>query len=92
MKDKKTLVVGASPNESRYSHAAVALLREKNIPTLAYGLREGLISDTPIQTKLPDTNAGIHTVSLYVGQKHQPNLEEKLIALFCQFALRPAKY
>ena len=81
MTEKKTLVVGASPNTSRYSHAAVQLLTANKVPTVAFGRRQGLIDEVTIQQELPTSGEDIHTVTLYVGAKHQPELEAELIGL-----------
>jgi len=78
--EKKTLVLGASPNESRYSNMAVRRLREAGHPVVAVGLREGTIADVSIQQGLPALE-GIHTVTLYVGPDHQPAYYDYLMAL-----------
>lgn len=81
MIEKKTLVVGASTNTSRYSHAAVQLLKAKKVPTIAFGRRQGSIEGITIQQELPNSTERIHTITLYIGAKHQPELEEQLIDL-----------
>lgn len=68
---KKTVVIGASPNPSRYSHMAVQRLAEHNIEVVAVGLRNGEIDGIPIQINQPSLS-GIHTVTLYVGPYNQP--------------------
>ena len=42
---KKTLVIGVSQNEERYSNRAVRLLRNYKHEVVALGLREGKIAD-----------------------------------------------
>ncbi|NND63501.1 MAG: CoA-binding protein, partial [Flavobacteriaceae bacterium] len=62
---KKTLVLGASTNPSRYSNIAIHRLIQKNIPVVAVGLREGLVGDVFISSEkvlYPE----IDTVTLYV--------------------------
>jgi len=49
----KTLVIGASTNEDRYSNKCVKLLRKHNIETVAVGNKEGIISGVQIQTGKP---------------------------------------
>ena len=48
---KKTLVLGASPNEARYSNMAIHKLRQQNIEVEAFGLREGKVADVSIDTE-----------------------------------------
>ncbi len=70
IQNKKTLVVGASPKEERYSNRAVKLLSKNSYDVYAFGLREGKIDTIDIFTEWPKTN-DIHTVSLYVGPQNQ---------------------
>lgn len=63
---KKTVVLGASENPSRYSFLAVERLREKGHPVVAVGKREGKIKDTPILTGEPFVN-DVDTVTLYLN-------------------------
>lgn len=69
--EKKTLVIGASPNPERFSYRAVKSLVNHNVPVIAMGLREGVISGVNIQKPFPWED-GIDTVTLYVGPLHQP--------------------
>jgi predicted CoA-binding protein len=71
MKDKITLVLGASSKPERYSYIAVKKLHALNFPVIAAGLREGEISGVRIQKLFPDVT-DIHTVTLYVSLKNQP--------------------
>jgi predicted CoA-binding protein len=63
---KKTVVLGASDNPSRYSFLAVERLREKGHPVVAVGKREGKINDTLILTGEPLVN-DVDTVTLYLN-------------------------
>lgn len=63
---KKTVVLGASDNPSRYSFLAVERLREKGHPVVAVGKREGKIKDTLILTGEPLVN-DVDTVTLYLN-------------------------
>lgn len=68
---KPTLVIGASPKPERYSNAAAKLLQKYGHPVIALAKREGMIDNIPIITKFP-VDEKIHTVTLYVGPRHQP--------------------
>jgi len=80
LSDKKTLVLGASPNSSRYSYMAVNKLSESNIPVIALGLRPGYIGNIPINTK-PEKFENIHTVTLYIGSDNQEKFYDYIINL-----------
>lgn len=80
MENKKTLVIGASTNPARYSYLAVNSLRKHGHDVVALAKKEGKVADVPIQTNFPKEE-DIHTVTLYVGAKHQPEYYDLLIEL-----------
>lgn len=79
-KEKKTLVIGASDNPERYACKAVMKLMDNNYPVVAFGLRKGSINGLDITTEFPQAT-DIHTVTLYVGPKNQPDYYDRIIAL-----------
>jgi predicted CoA-binding protein len=77
---KKTLVIGASTNPSRYSYLAIKKLLNFKQPVVALGLKEGMVDGVEIHTeKLPFKD--IDTVTLYIGAKHQPGFYDYLVSL-----------
>lgn len=76
----KTVVIGASPNPSRYAYKAVKSLVNHNQPVVAVGLRKGEIAGVSIQTGQPHIS-DVHTVTLYVGPSGQPNLYDYILSL-----------
>jgi len=66
----KTVVIGASPNQTRYSYKAVQLLTHYGHEVIPIGIREGIIEDQRILTGKP-TIEQVHTVTLYVGIEKQ---------------------
>lgn len=77
---KKTLVIGASENRSRYSNIAINRLTSSNVPTVAIGLRSGEVAGVKIETeKLPFED--IDTVTMYIGPKRQPEYYDYIISL-----------
>ena len=76
----KTLVVGASPNPSRYSNKAVRLLRKYNHEVIPLGIRNGEIDNLKIIRGKPEIS-GIHTITLYIGQKKQVKHYDYLLGL-----------
>ncbi len=77
-KSKKTLVIGASENPSRYSYRAINRLRNSGHEVVAIGRRVGQVNDVTIQTGLPDLEA-IDTVTMYVNPKIQQEEYESYI-------------
>ena len=73
MANKKTLVIGASTNPSRYSNLAVQSLRKHGHSVVALAKRTGQVADVEIQTSFPE-NENIHTVTMYVGQVTSRNI------------------
>jgi hypothetical protein len=77
---KKTLVLGASLKETRYSNKAIISLRKAQVPTCAIGLRAGNVADVRIETE-PQNFEGINTVTLYINPKRQPAYYDYILDL-----------
>lgn len=77
---KRTLVVGASEKQERYSNKAIRMLTERDIPVVAHGNRAGNVEGIPILTDF-STITDIHTVTLYLSAKNQEAFYEPIIAL-----------
>lgn len=89
MKEKRTLVLGASPKTERFSNQAVIKLKNHKIPVFAVGLREGEISGVKIAKPFPDLH-DIHTITLYVGAKNQPFYYDFILQLNpCRVIINP---
>lgn len=70
MKNKKTLVIGATTNTDRYAFKAISLLVEKGHTVVAIGQNTGEVAGVKIQTKaLPIKN--IDTITLYINPIRQ---------------------
>ena len=70
MKNKKTLVLGASTKPERYAYKAIAMLVENGHSVLAIGQNAGEVAGIKIQTKaIPLKN--IDTVTLYLNTARQ---------------------
>lgn len=77
---KKTLVLGASLKEVRYSNIAIKKLRNFEHPVLAIGLRNGKVEDVEIETtETPFEN--VHTVTLYLNPIRQEVYYDYIISL-----------
>jgi uncharacterized protein len=70
MKNKKTLVLGATTKPDRYAYKAISMLVEKGHSVLAIGQNAGEVAGIKIQTKqIPLKN--IDTITLYINQARQ---------------------
>ncbi len=80
MTPKKTLVLGASENPSRYSYLAIKKLRRYGHPVEAIGKRLGQVDDVMIK-KEHGILTGIDTVTLYLNPLHQQQYYDYIISL-----------
>jgi len=77
------VVLGASPNPSRYSYLAVNRLMHHHHPVVAIGKRKGTIGPVEIQTDhevMPD----VHTVTLYLNPQNQREYYDYILDLHPQ--------
>ncbi len=79
--DKLTLVLGASDNTERYSYRAIISLQRKNIPLIAVGRRESEVCGSIITKSVPPDITKVHTVTLYMNAKHQPDFYDLIFSL-----------
>jgi predicted CoA-binding protein len=70
MKNKKTVVLGASTKPDRYSYKAITMLVEKGNSVLAIGQNTGEVAGIKIYTKAIPLSK-INTVSLYLNPSRQ---------------------
>ena len=67
---KKTVVLGASANPSRYSYLAINRLRAHDHPVVAVGKKQGKVGDVEItKDHIPET--GVDTITLYLNPMNQ---------------------
>ncbi|MCG2616461.1 CoA-binding protein [Terrimonas sp. NA20] len=77
---KKTLVLGASDNPSRYSYLAIKKLRNNQHPVEAIGKFETKVDDVNIiKEKTPFND--IDTVTLYLNPAHQRDYYDYIVSL-----------
>ncbi len=80
MENKKTLVIGASDDPSRYSYLAIKSLRRHNHDVVAIGNRPGKVDDVDFgKDKVPVDN--IDTVTLYINPTRQPDYYDYILSL-----------
>jgi len=76
----KTLVIGASTNNERYSYKAIHNLVDKSHQVVAIGVQKGIAFDVPIETE-KIAFQGIDTVTLYINVKVQPDYYDYIVSL-----------
>jgi predicted CoA-binding protein len=78
--NKPTMIVGASPNPSRYSYLATLKIAEYGHTVFPMGIRNGRIGSMDILIeKAPIDN--VHTVTLYVGSDRQKEWEDYILEI-----------
>jgi predicted CoA-binding protein len=80
MAGKKTLVLGASTNPSRYSNLAINRLAAFDHPVVAVGLKEGKVGNVNIVTGQPDEQ-DVDTVTLYMNPTNQKPYYDYILSL-----------
>ena len=78
MADKKTLVLGATPNESRYAYLAANRLVRSGHSIVNVGVRTGKVAGVPIE-KPGTIHNDIDTITLYVGPHNQEGLYDYIL-------------
>jgi predicted CoA-binding protein len=74
-------VVGASPDEERYSNQAMKLLKEKGHTPIPVAPKHDLICDAEVHRSLSDVQCDVHTVSMYVSPARQEAVIDDIIEL-----------
>ena len=77
---KKTLVLGASDNPSRYSYLALHRLKGLGHPVVAIGKKMGMVADIPIEKEKKDFD-NVDTVTLYLNPMHQKQYYDYIVSL-----------
>ena len=77
---KKTLVLGASLKEDRYSNIAIKKLILKKYEVKAIGATEGKVDSVKIESGYPRIK-DVHTVTLYLNPKKQEEYYEYIFSL-----------
>lgn len=77
---KKTVVLGATDNPSRYSYLAVERLHAHSHPVVAIGKKEGKVGKVDVITERPQ-EAGVDTVTLYLNPQNQKQYYDYILSL-----------
>ena len=77
---KKTLILGASPDASRFAYKAANMLTDYGHEIVLVGIKNGEVAGRKILLGKPFVEE-VHTVTLYVGPRNQTDLYEYIISL-----------
>lgn len=70
---KKTVIVGATPNPSRYAYLAAHMLTEYGHEIVPLGVKKGSVADKEIMNiRNKPAVDDVDTITLYIGPQHQP--------------------
>ena len=77
---KKTLVLGASDNPSRYSYLAIQRLRSHGHPVAAIGRKQTVVNDVTVDKEHKPFD-DIDTVTLYLNPQNQQEYYNYILSL-----------
>lgn len=79
---KKTLIVGATDNPSRYAFMAAQLLDQRGFDFVPIGIKSGeVLGRKIIDLRQKPNLEGIHTITLYIGSANQSEWIDYLLGL-----------
>jgi len=77
---KKTLILGASDNPSRYSYLALNSLRKHGHPVIAIGKKSSKVADVDLITEKKEFD-DIDTITIYLNPDNQKQYYEYIFSL-----------
>lgn len=78
----KTLIVGATDNQSRYAFLAAQMFDGMDMEFIPIGIKKGQVFGREIlDLRLKPELEGIHTITLYIGPANQTEWMDYLIGL-----------
>lgn len=79
---KRTVIVGATPNEERYAYLAAEMLQEAGHPFVPVGIKKGRVLGEEILDIQDSPQVGaVDTLTLYVGATNLIPFHEYLLSL-----------
>lgn len=79
---KKTVIIGATTNPSRYAYLAAEMLTEYNHEIVPVGIKQGVVFGKEILTiQSQPAITDVDTITLYIGPQHQAEYYEYLLSL-----------
>ena len=79
---KKTVIIGASTNPSRYSYLAAERLCQNGHEIVPVGIKKGVVFGiNTLDLRQKPEIQDVDTVTLYIGPRHQPEWYDYIISL-----------
>jgi predicted CoA-binding protein len=79
---KKTVLVGATPNQARYAYLAATMLAEYEHDTVLLGIQKGDVNGNKIlDIREKPSIKDVDTITLYIGPHRQPQWYDYLLSL-----------
>ena len=79
--DHCVVVLGASPNPTRYSFQAVKLLHHKGYRVIPVHPKVSRVDKIPVVNHLADIRESVHTLALYVGAQRSRGMIGDIVDL-----------
>ncbi len=76
--NKKTLVIGATPNPTRYAFIATEMLQDYQHEVVLFGIKKGDINGLKINNEWPE-DQNIDTITLYINATLQEQYYDKIL-------------
>ncbi|MBX2966832.1 MAG: CoA-binding protein [Cyclobacteriaceae bacterium] len=78
----KTVIIGATPDPSRYAYLAAEMLTENNQDFVPVGIKKGIVFGKEIlDIRAKPAIDDVDTVTLYIGPRHQPEWYDYILGL-----------
>lgn len=82
MTKKKTVIIGATPNPSRYAYFAAERLTNKEHPIVPVGIKKGQVAGQPIlDLRQKPAVDDVDTITMYINPTNQQEWEDYIISL-----------
>ncbi|MCH7411954.1 CoA-binding protein [Belliella sp. R4-6] len=79
---KKTVIVGATTNPSRYAYVVAEMLSRYNVPFVPIGIKKGTVfGEAILDISTKPIIEEVHTITLYIGPQHQPEWYDYILSL-----------
>ena len=79
---KKTVIIGATPDRSRYAYLAAKMLSEYNHEIVPLSIKKGEVFGKEIlDLRKKPAIEGVDTVTLYIGPQNQPEWYDYILSL-----------
>ncbi len=80
--NKKTVIIGATTNPSRYAYLASEMLTQYGHPIVPVSIKKGeVLGNEILDLRSKPEIKDVDTVTLYIGPRHQPEWYDYILSL-----------